>query len=299
MHSAESSKRLAVGGGYEAATDWPSDSDTVFYDFKGDTMFIKENRELEDLTMSAFVKTSVKSTDMTYYATKPPVSKPRFKLSLLIVPVNVAAAVIVSAMSVFGAGDMVAPTATVGTILLFLTLIPSNLLRFGPFAVRGSRARNFMSTLAKLRAPLGISSGVWFVAHSLISLELFDLAEPLLAQFATADIAMGVVAALVFAAMLTTSTDAWKRMLGKNWKRLQSLVWFAVPLALGHTVLSSLRFNGSIEPLTTTLLAGLVAFTVFELLVLWRRGVARRSAWTHAGLVGAGLAAAVLIYVVL
>lgn len=233
---------------------------------------------------------SVKST------AKPPVPKSRFKPSLLIVPINVAAAVIVSAMSVFGAGDMVAPTATVGTLLLFLTLIPSNLLHFGPFTVRGSRVRNLTSALAKLRAPLGVSSGVWFVAHSLISLELFDLAAPLLAQFAAADIVMGVVATLVFVAMLTTSTEAWKHRLGKNWKRLQRLVWFAVPLALGHTVLSSLRFNGSIEPPTTALLGGLVAFAAFESLVLWRRGVTRQRAWTHAGLVGAGLAAAALIY---
>lgn len=260
-------------------------------------MFIKENRELEDLTMSASVKSPVKSTDMT--TTKPPVSKSRFKPSLLIVPINVAAAVIVAAMSVFGAGDLVAPTATVGTVLLFLTLIPSNLLHFGPFAVHGSRSHNVTSTLAKLRAPLGVSSGVWFVVHSLVSLELFDLVAPLLTQFAAVDIAMGLVAALVFAAMLATSTEAWKRVLGKNWKRLQSLVWFAVPLALGHTVLSSLRFNGSIEPPTTALLGGLVAFAIFESLVLLRRGVARRSAWTHAGLVVAGSAAAALIYFVL
>lgn len=260
-------------------------------------MFINKNRELEDLTMSASVKSPVKST--ATITAKPPASKSRFKPSLLIVPINVAAAAIVSTISVFGAGDMVAPTATVGTLLLFLTLIPSNLLRFGPFAVRGSRSRNLTSALAKLRAPLGISSGVWFVAHSLISLELFDLAAPLLTQFAAADIVMGVVATLVFVAMLATSSEAWKHMLGKNWKRLQSLVWFALPLALGHTVLSSLRFNGSIEPPTTALLAGLVAFAAFEFLVLWKRGVAQRKAWTHAGLVVAGLASAALIYFVL
>ena len=247
--------------------------------------------------MRASIKSPVKPTATT--TTDPPISKSRFKPSLFIVPVSVAAAVIVAAVSAFGAGNLAVPTATVGTILLFLTLIPSNLLRFGPFAVRGSRSRNMMSILARLRAPLGISSGVWFAAHSLVSLELLDLAAPLLKQFAVADIAMGLLAALVFAAMLTTSTDAWKRMLGKNWKRLQRLVWFAVPLALGHSVLSSLHFSGSIEPPTTALLGGLMAFAAFESLVLWRRGVARRSAWTHAGSVVAGLAAAALIYLVL
>ena len=247
--------------------------------------------------MNSSVESPVKPTATT--TTESPVSKSRFKLSLFIVPVNVAAAVIVAAVSAFGAGNLAVPTATVGTILLFLTLIPSNLLRFGPFAVRGSKSRNMVSILARLQAPLGISSGVWFVTHSLVSLELLDLAAPLLKQFAVADVAMGLLAALVFAAMLTTSTDAWKRMLGKNWKRLQRLVWFAVPLALGHSVLSSLRFSGSIEPPTTALLVGLVAFAAFESLVLWRRGVAWRSAWTHAGLVVAGLAAAALIYLVL
>ena len=230
---------------------------------------------------------------------KPTASKARFKPTLLIIPLNVASAAIVAAMSVYGAGNTAAPTATVGTILLFLTLIPSNLLRFGPFAVHGGRSRNLMSVLARLRAPLGISSGVWFVTHSLVSLELLDLAAPLLTQLTTADIAMGLLAALVFVAMLTTSTDAWKRALGKNWKRMQRLVWFAVPLALGHSVLASMRFVRVIEPSTTFFLGGLVAFAAFESLVLWRRGNARRSAWTHAGLVGAGLAAVALIYLVL
>ena len=49
---------------------------------------------------------------------------------------------------------------------------------------------------------------------------------------------VGVVAMVVFAALLLTSHDVSQRLLGKSWKPLQRLVWFSVPLT---TRLSSAR----------------------------------------------------------
>ncbi len=121
------------------------------------------------------------------------------------------------------------------SIFLIGALVPSNLLRFERYA-SGRRTR----ALARLRKPLGISAGVWFVAHSVVSVwEFFDLSLPLLPQFTRTGVVLGILETVVFVAMLATSTDRAQRALGRNWKRLHRLVWFAVPLALAHTILAS------------------------------------------------------------
>ena len=131
--------------------------------------------------------------------------------------------------------------------------------------------------------------------------EHFTLLESLLRQFLIGDMLVGVVAMLVFAALLATSFNAPQRYLGKSWKPLQRLVWFSVPLALIHTVLSATRLH-HFEDTAVWFLGAIVAFAAFEYLAVGRRGRgargrrARGSAWTHAGLVVAGTAAAVVIY---
>lgn len=101
----------------------------------------------------------------------------------------------------------------------------------------------------------------------------------------------------MFIALLATSNDASVRLLGSNWKRLHRLVWFAVPLALAHAALSSARLH-HLEPPGVLLFSATVAFAAFEWFALGRRrrSSARGGAWTHAGLVVAGLGVAILIY---
>lgn len=150
-----------------------------------------------------------------------------------------------------------------------------------------------MRVLARLRKPLGVSAGVWFVAHSVVSVrEFFNLSLPLLPQFTRTGILLGLLATLVFVAMLATSTDRAQRALGRNWKRLHRLVWFAVPLSLAHAMLAS-----GLDSPSNLLFAGLVAFAGFEYHAL--RGRDARGARTHLTLIGAGTLAAVLIYIVL
>ena len=150
-----------------------------------------------------------------------------------------------------------------------------------------------MRALARLRKPMGVSAGVWFVVHSVVSVrELFDLSLPLLPQFARTGIVLGLLATLVFVAMLATSTDRAQRALGRNWKRLHRLVWFAVPLSLAHTLLAS----GADSP-SNLLFVGIIAFAGFEYRALRRRGA--REARAHLTLIGAGAFAAAMIYVVL
>lgn len=210
------------------------------------------------------------------------------------VPLNVALAVLAAVLSLFGNEVVVTGlTAQIGVILLVATLIPPNLLHLERFK------RGVVKTLATLRAPFGISAGVWFVAHAAVSLQLFKLSAPLWPQFFTADMVLGGFAFAVFAALLATSNTASQRRMGKNWKRLQRLVWFAVPLALVHALLSSLRFLAETESVGAALFIVIVGFIGFEWVSSRRVGAARKRSLAHVRLALAGAAVAALLYATL
>lgn len=205
----------------------------------------------------------------------------RSRTPRLILASNVALAGLLTILSLAGFVEVTDPSAYIGTVLLVGTLLPSNLLRFGRFS-HGRRMR----ALAKLRKPLGISAGVWFVVHSAASVwEHFDLSLPLGPQFARTGIVLGIVATLVFVLMLATSTGQAQRALGGNWKRLHRLVWFAVPLALAHALVT-----GGLEPPAILLYGGIMVYAAFEYRRLRRHGAG--GARTHLVLVGAGTLAA-------
>ncbi len=219
-------------------------------------------------------------------------------LTTLIVLTNIAYSGLITTQALAGTiRHATADTGIYGSILLLFALVPANLLRFGWF-----KKWKPLRFLAGLRKPLGISAGVWFVVHTVVGLvEYFDLSEPLLRQFLIGDMLLGAVAMLVFVALLATSISASQRYLGKSWKPLQRLVWFSVPLALAHTILSAMRLH-HFEDTAVWFLGAIVAFAGFEYLAFGRRGReargrgASKKAWTHAGLVVAGTAAAVVIY---
>ena len=216
-----------------------------------------------------------------------PTGPGRFVTPRLIVAANVALAGLLTALSLAGLVGVTDPSAYVGTVLLVVSIIPSNLPRFGRFS-QNQRLRS----LARLRKPLGISAGVWFVVHSAASVwEHFDLSLALGPQFARTGILLGLVATLVFVLMLATSTVWAQRALGPNWKRLHRLVWFAVPLSLAHALVT-----GGLEPLAIIFYGGIMAFAALEYRASRERGTGGAS--THLTLVGAGTLVSVLIYVV-
>jgi DMSO/TMAO reductase YedYZ heme-binding membrane subunit len=123
-----------------------------------------------------------------------PAESRRFRLAQLIVTTNVVLAGLLSVLSFAGVVEVTGISAYLGTFFLIGALVPSNLLRFERYA-SGRRTR----TLARLRKPLGISAGIWFVAHSVMSVwELFDLSLPLLPQFTRTGIVLGLLATVVF-----------------------------------------------------------------------------------------------------
>ena len=123
-------------------------------------------------------------------ASRDPISREpgRSRTPGVIVAANVALAGLSTVLSLAGLVGVTDPSAYIGTVLLVGTLLPSNLLRFGWFS-RGRRTR----ALARLRKPLGISAGVWFVVHSVASVwEHLDLSLPLGPQFARTGIVLGI-----------------------------------------------------------------------------------------------------------
>ncbi len=212
----------------------------------------------------------------------------RSRTPRLILAANFALAGLLTALSLAGLVGVTDPSAYIGTVLLVGSILPSNLMRLGRFSQNG-RVR----ALARLRKPLGVGAGVWFVVHSVASVwEHFDLSLPLGPQFARTGILLGLVATLVFVLMLATSTGRAQRALGANWKRLHRLVWFAVPLSLAHALVT-----GGLEPLAVVLYGGIMAFAAIEYRALRRRAAA--GARTHLALVGAGTLVSALIYAVL
>jgi DMSO/TMAO reductase YedYZ heme-binding membrane subunit len=222
---------------------------------------------------------------------RPEPSRPepgRLRLSRIIVPTSMMLAGLLSVLSFARVAGVTDISAYLGTIFLIGALVPSNLLRFDRFA-HGRKTR----ALARLRRPMGISAGVWFVAHSVVSVwEFFDLSMPLLPQFTRTGIVLGLAATMVFVAMLVTSTDRAQRALGRNWKRLRRLVWFTVPLTLARAILA-----GGLDSPSNVLYLGIMAFAGFEYRAPRKRGAQGIS--THLALIGAGLFTAALIYVVL
>ena len=211
---------------------------------------------------------------------------------------SVAYAAYLTILSLAGSGLHTGTTGVIGGVFLLLVLFPSNLLRFVWWSERKA-LRVPLRFLARLRKPLGISAGVWFVAHTVVGfVEFFDFDSSLVRQVLIGDIAIGLVATLIFVALLATSTDAAQRRLRGGWKLLQRLVWFAVPLSLAHTAPSGARL-WHLEPPGTFLFSLMALFAAFELFALWRRRSRRGvtgTVWTHARLVVAGLAFSVVLY---
>ena len=222
----------------------------------------------------------------------------RDRVSQIIVWTNVALALAATALSFFFSADsgITSLAAIIGTVLLFLVLLPSNLLRFDWWG-----RKRWIRGLARLRKPLGISSGIWFVAHSVVALvEYFDLRESLVRQFLIGDIAARY---RLFPDLRRTTRHFHQLLAAYYGIELETAAtpgWFAVPLALAHSIFSSLRLVGEIGQPAPLFFGAIMIFAVVEFFILRarRRGRDNKQSTTrtHAGLVVAGVAVAVLIY---
>lgn len=93
------------------------------------------------------------------------------------------------------------------------------------------------TNLKPIRRPLGVYGFLYMVLHILAYAWLsngFDWALILRDLGERPAMSVGLVAFLLLIPLALTSTNGWQRRLGRRWKVLHRLVYFAVPLSLLH-----------------------------------------------------------------
>ncbi|MEI8230255.1 MAG: ferric reductase-like transmembrane domain-containing protein [Candidatus Peregrinibacteria bacterium] len=183
----------------------------------------------------------------------------------------------------------VSASAGIGTFFLILTLIPDNLRKL-PIRFL-EKTRITIGRLVKYRRDLGIVTGFVFVFHVLfVILSRYPMIN-WNAMLFNANVP-GTVGAVLMVLILLTS-NAWGfRILKSQWKIVQSLVWFIVPLGFVHGML--IKWKVEQEPSAIALIGfgGIVAFVVLEYALNVLQGQRSASAKRHLILVFLGTVAA-------
>ncbi len=128
----------------------------------------------------------------------------------------------------------------------------------------------------KRRRTLGLYALMYAVLHVIIFVDLNNgLAWSLLIDtvIQKSYILYGMTAFLMLVPLAVTSFDIWKSRLGKNWKRLHQLVYFAAPIAALHYAMA---IKGDIFHLSGDISQPLAYGVVIGLLLLLRLPFIRR-----------------------
>ena len=130
--------------------------------------------------------------------------------------------------------------------------------------------------LLKRRRALGLYALMYATIHVIIFVNLdYGLAWSLIIQtvLQRSYIVFGSIVFFLLIPLGITSFDIWKVRLGKNWKRLHQVVYFAAPIAVLHYTLSK---KGDIFHLTGDIGRPLVYGLVVLLLLILRLPFIRR-----------------------
>jgi sulfoxide reductase heme-binding subunit YedZ len=150
-------------------------------------------------------------------------------------------------------------TGKAGLVLLMLSLAAAPV----GVVLRGA-------PVAGLRRTLGLYAFVYACLHALSFVGLdyrFDLRSVAEELSQKRFVAVGMAAFLTLLPLAVTSTQAWKRRLGRNWKRLHRLSYVAALLAAVHFLWQA---KGDVrEP---TLYGALVVALLAARVLAWRQG---------------------------
>lgn len=128
----------------------------------------------------------------------------------------------------------------------------------------------------KRRRALGLYALMYAVLHVIIFVDLNNgLAWSLLIDTVVQKsyILYGMTAFLMLVPLAMTSFDIWKSRLGKNWKRLHQLIYFAAPIAALHYAMA---VKGDIFHLSGDIGQPLAYGVVIGILLLLRLSFVRR-----------------------
>ncbi len=184
-----------------------------------------------------------------------------------------------------------------GIVFLLMTLLPVNILAFLPSSLPQS-LRSILNKMIANRRSLGITAGLLFILHALLSILTYGSFTP---QFMfSKNIVLGTISMYIFMIILMTSNQAAQKFLRRRWKSIQLLVWLTPPLILAHSFLATWDFDGELTKV------GLIAFgslTLMPFVELALHAIRRKNPnipiynlkWSHAGLVLTGITVAALI----
>ena len=131
--------------------------------------------------------------------------------------------------------------------------------------------------LLKRRRALGLYAFMYATIHLIIFMDLdYGFAWSLLLQTVAQKpyIIYGLSTFLLLIPLAFTSFDIWKKRLGKNWKRLHQLIYFIVPLAAYHYILSK---KGDLFRLQGDLARPLIYSLIIVILLIFRIPSVRRA----------------------
>jgi sulfoxide reductase heme-binding subunit YedZ len=96
-----------------------------------------------------------------------------------------------------------------------------------------------LDQVRRLRRPLGLYAFLYAALHGLIFVGLdygFNFTLIVQEVIEKRFVQVGILAFLILLSLAATSTKGWTRRLGKNWKRLNRLVYLAALLVVVHFV---------------------------------------------------------------
>jgi len=131
--------------------------------------------------------------------------------------------------------------------------------------------------LLKRRRALGLYAFMYASIHLIIFMDLdYGFAWSLLLQTVAEKpyIIYGLTTFLLLIPLAFTSFDIWKKRLGKNWKRLHQLIYFILPLAAYHYILSK---KGDLFKLQGDLIRPLIYALIILILLTFRIPPVRRA----------------------
>jgi methionine sulfoxide reductase heme-binding subunit len=135
----------------------------------------------------------------------------------------------------------------------------------------------------KRRRALGLYAFMYATLHVIIFMDLdYGLAWSRIVKtiFEKPYIILGATAFLLLIPLAMTSFDIWKKRMGKNWKRLHSLIYTIAPITLLHYGLGK---KGTFFELQGEIVRPLIYSLVFILLMVFRIPAVKRGIAMHWG----------------
>lgn len=177
----------------------------------------------------------------------------------------------------------------IGLFFLCLTLMPVRLMRWIKMPVL------ILAKFVANRRQFGITAGLMFSTHAMIAIYKYNGLNTFF--FLSPEIIPALIADAINIVMLVTSLQYLNNKLGKYWKLLHRLIWFAVPVAFFHSLMAANSYSGHTDLLSFLVFGSLLAFVLLDVIVLkLLKRLPTSVPWLTLGITAAGVVTGLLLY---